>query len=49
MKPKKKEDQGVDTLFLLRMGNKGVTETKFRVEMEERTVQRQPHQETHPI
>jgi hypothetical protein len=33
MKLKKKEDQSVDTLFLLRMGNKipmeGVTETKF--------------------
>jgi hypothetical protein len=36
MKLKKKEDQSVDTLFLLRMGNKipmeGVTETKFGVE-----------------
>ena len=34
MKLKKKEDQSVDTSFLLRMGNKipmqGVTETKFR-------------------
>jgi hypothetical protein len=34
MKLKKKEDQSVDTLFLLRMGNKipmeGVTETKLR-------------------
>jgi hypothetical protein len=33
MKLKKKEDQSVDTLFLLRMGNKismeGVTETMF--------------------
>jgi hypothetical protein len=33
MKLKKKEEQSVDTLFLLRMGNKihmeGVTETKF--------------------
>jgi hypothetical protein len=34
----------VDTSFLLRMGNKipmeGVTETKFRVEMEERIIER---------
>jgi hypothetical protein len=34
MKLKKEEDQCVDTLFLLRMGNKipieGVTKTKFR-------------------
>jgi hypothetical protein len=34
MKLKKKEDQSVDILFLLRMGNKipmeGVTETTFR-------------------
>jgi hypothetical protein len=37
MKLKKKADQSVDTLFLLRMGNKipmeGVTETEFRAEM----------------
>jgi hypothetical protein len=37
MKHKKKEDQSVDTLFLLRMGNKikmlGVTETKFGAEL----------------
>ena len=37
----KKEDQNVDTSFLLRMGNKipveGVTETKFGAETEERT------------
>ena len=36
MKLKKKEDQSVDTSFLLRMGNKipmeGVTETKFKGE-----------------
>jgi hypothetical protein len=36
MKLKKKEDQSVDTSFLLRMGNKipmdGVTETKFGAE-----------------
>ena len=38
MKVKKKEDQSVDTLSLLRMGNKipmeGVTETKFGAEPE---------------
>jgi hypothetical protein len=43
----KKEDQIVDTLFLLGMGNKitmeGVTETKFRAEMEGRIIQRLPH------
>jgi hypothetical protein len=35
------------------MGNKipmeGVTETKFRAETEERTIQRQPHPGIHPI
>jgi hypothetical protein len=49
----KKEDQNVDTLFLLRMGNKipmeGVTETKFKAETEERTIQRLPHLGIHPI
>jgi hypothetical protein len=49
----KKEDQSVETSFLLRMGNKipmeGVTETKFRAEMEVRTIQRLPHPGTHPI
>jgi hypothetical protein len=43
MKLKKKEDQCVGTSLLLRMGNKipmgGVTETKFRAEMEGRTIQ----------
>jgi hypothetical protein len=43
-KIKKKEDQRVDTSFLLRIGNKipmeGVTETKFGAEMEGRTIQR---------
>jgi hypothetical protein len=38
----KKKDQSVDTLFLLRMGNKipmeGVTETNFGAEMEGRTI-----------
>jgi hypothetical protein len=53
MKLKKKEDQSVDTLLLLRMGNKipmeGVTETKFRAETEGRTIQRLPHLGIHPI
>jgi hypothetical protein len=53
MKFKKKEDQRVDTSFRLRMGNKismeGDTETKFRAEMEERTIQRLPHLGIHPI
>ena len=49
MKLKKKEDQSVDTSFLLRMGNKipmeGVTETKFRAETEGR----HDHPETAPL
>jgi hypothetical protein len=49
----KKEDQSVDTSFLLRMGNKipteGITETKFRAETEERTIQKLPHPGIHPI
>jgi hypothetical protein len=50
---KKKEDQSVDTSFLLRTGNKipmeGVTETKFEAEMEGRTIQRLLHLGIHPI
>jgi hypothetical protein len=53
MKLKNKEDQSVDTSFLLRMGNKipieGVTETKFRDEMEGRTIQRLPHPGIHSL
>jgi hypothetical protein len=53
MKLKKKEDQSVDTSFLLRMGNKipmeGVTETKFGAEPEGMTTQRLPHLGIHPI
>jgi hypothetical protein len=53
MKLKKKEDQSVDTSFLLRMGNKipmeGVTETKFGAETEGRIIQRLPHLGIHPI
>ena len=53
MKLKKKEDQSVNTLFLLRMGNKtpmeGVTEIKFGAETEGRTIQRLPHPVIHLI
>ena len=47
MKFKKKEDQSVDTLILLRRGNKismeGVTETKCDAATEGMTIQRLPH------
>jgi hypothetical protein len=50
---KKKEDQSVDTSFLLRRGNKipmeGVTETKFGAETEEKTIQKLPHLGINPI
>jgi hypothetical protein len=53
MKLKKKEDQSVDTLILLRKGNKtpmeGVTETKFGAETEGMTIQRLPYLGIHPI
>ena len=53
MKLKKNEDQSVDTLPLLRIGNKtpmeGVTDTKFGAETEGRTIQRLPHPGIHPI
>jgi hypothetical protein len=53
MKLKNKEDQSVDTLFLLRMGNKipmkGVTETNFRAKTEGKTIQRLSHTGIHPI
>jgi hypothetical protein len=53
MKLKKKEDQSVDTSFLLRMGNKipmeGVTETKFGTETKGKTIQRLPHPGIHLI
>jgi hypothetical protein len=43
----KKEDQSIDALILLRIGNKipmeGVTDTKFRVETEEMTIEKLPH------
>ena len=53
MKPKKKEDQSMDTLFLLTIWNKipveGVAETKFRAESEGMTFQRLPYLGIHPI
>jgi hypothetical protein len=53
MKLKKKEDHSVDTLILLRRGNKipleGVTETKCEAETEGMTIQRGSHLGIHPI
>ena len=52
-KLKKKEDQSVDTLVLLRMENKmsmgGDTETKCGAETEGKAIQRLPHLGIHPI
>jgi hypothetical protein len=52
-KIKKREEQWVDTSFLLRIGNKipmkGVTETKFVAKTKEWTIQRLPHLRIHPI
>jgi hypothetical protein len=52
-KMKKREDQWVDTSFLLRIGNKipmkGVTETKFVTKTKGWTIQRLPHLRIHPI
>jgi hypothetical protein len=49
----KKEDQSVDTLILVRRGNKipieGVTETKLGAETEGMTIQRLPHLRIYPI
>jgi hypothetical protein len=53
MKLKKKEDKSVDTLLLLRMGNKNTHgrgyRKKFGAETEGRTIQRLPHLGIHPI
>jgi hypothetical protein len=53
MKLKKKEEQNVDNLLLLRIGNKtpmeGVTETKFGAETKGWTIQTLLHQGVHPI
>jgi hypothetical protein len=52
MKLKKKEDQSVDTLILLRSGNKismeGFTKTMCGAETEGMTIQRLPHLGIHP-
>jgi hypothetical protein len=49
----KKEDQSMNTLLLLRLGNKipmeGVIETKFGTETEGRTIQRLPHLGIHTV
>jgi hypothetical protein len=49
----KKEDQSMDTSFLLRIGNKiameGVTETKFGSKIKGWTIQRLPLPEFYPI
>jgi hypothetical protein len=53
MKINNREDQPVDTSFLLRIGNKipmkGVTETIFEVKMKGWTIQILPHPGIHPI
>ena len=53
MKIKNNEDQRVDTLFLLKIGNKipmyGVTETKFGAKTKGWSIQRLPHPGIHPI
>jgi hypothetical protein len=53
MKLKKKEDQSVTILVLLRRGNKismeGVAETKCEAATEGMTTQRLPHLGIHPI
>ena len=53
MKLKKKEDQTVDTLVLLRRGNKipmgGDTETQCGTETEGKAIQRLPHLGIYPI
>jgi hypothetical protein len=52
-KIRKREDQCVDTSFLLRIENKipmkGVTETKFGDKMKGWTIQRIPYPGIHPI
>jgi hypothetical protein len=53
MKLEKKEDQSVNTSIFLRRANKipmgGVTETKFRAEIEGVTIQKLPHLGIHFI
>jgi hypothetical protein len=53
VKLKKNEDHSVDSLFLLRIGNKilmqGVIEAKYGVEPEGKVIQRLPHLGVNPI
>jgi hypothetical protein len=53
MKLKKKEDQSVNALILLRRGNKilmgGNADTKYGVETKGKAIQRLPHLGIHPI
>jgi hypothetical protein len=53
MKLKYKEDQSMDTSFLLRMRYKmpmeEVTETKFGAQTERKTIRRLPYPGIHPI
>ena len=53
MKLKKNEDQSMNTLLLLRIGNRtpmeGVTDTEFGAETKGWTIQRLPHPGIHPI
>jgi hypothetical protein len=53
MKHKKKEDQSMDILVLLRRGNKipmeGDTETNCGAENEGKNIQRMPHLAIYPI
>jgi hypothetical protein len=53
MKLKKKEDQSVDILVLLRRGKKilkgGILEAKCGVETEGKAIQRLPHLGLHPM
>jgi hypothetical protein len=53
MNLKKNEDQSVDTLPLIRIGNKtpmeGVIETEFRAETKGWTISRLPYLGIHPI
>jgi hypothetical protein len=52
MKREKKEDQSMETLVLLRRGNKilmeGNMEAKCGAETEGKAIQRQPHLDIHP-
>jgi hypothetical protein len=53
MKTKKKEDQSMDALVLLRRENKysqeEICRQKYRAETEGKVVQRQSHLKIHPI